>query len=77
MGSIPELEDPLEKEMTTHSSIFAWKIPWTEEHGRHSPWGGKELNMTEQPTLQAKAHLQQLSFKGRLLSIFCLLLGPL
>ena len=27
-------EDPLEKEMTTHSSILAWKIPWTEEHGR-------------------------------------------
>ena len=24
-------EDPLEKEMTTHSSILAWKIPWTEE----------------------------------------------
>ena len=27
-------EDPLEKEMTTHSSILAWKIPWTEERGR-------------------------------------------
>ena len=27
-------EDPLEKEMATHSSIPAWKIPWTEEHGR-------------------------------------------
>ena len=27
-------EDPLEKEMTTHSSILAWKIPWTEEPGR-------------------------------------------
>ena len=26
-------EDPLEKEMATHSSILAWKIPWTEEHG--------------------------------------------
>ena len=25
------LEDPLEKEMATHSSILAWKIPWTEE----------------------------------------------
>ena len=30
-------EDPLEKEMTTHSSILAWKIPWTEEpEGRGS-----------------------------------------
>ena len=27
-------EDPLEKEMATHSSILAWKIPWTEETGR-------------------------------------------
>ena len=27
-------EDSLEKEMTTHSSILAWKIPWTEEPGR-------------------------------------------
>ena len=27
------LEDPLEKGMATHSSIFAWRIPWTEEHG--------------------------------------------
>ena len=26
-------EDPLEQEMTTHSSILAWKIPWTEEPG--------------------------------------------
>ena len=27
-------EDPLEKEMETHSSILAWEIPWTEEPGR-------------------------------------------
>ena len=27
-------EDPLEKEMATHSSILAWEIPWTEESGR-------------------------------------------
>ena len=33
---IPSLgwEDSLEKEMVTHSSIPAWRIPWTEEHGR-------------------------------------------
>ena len=29
LGSIPGSEDPLEKEMATHSSILAWKIPWT------------------------------------------------
>ena len=27
-------EDPLEKEMTNHTSTLAWKIPWTEDHGR-------------------------------------------
>ena len=27
-------EDPLEEEMTTHSSILAWEVPWTEEPGR-------------------------------------------
>ena len=62
-------EDPLEKEMVSHSSILAWRIPWTEKPGRlpstglqrvrHdwarktgklagcSPWGRKELEMTE------------------------------
>ena len=35
-------EDPLEKGMETHSSILAWKIPWTEELAGHSPWGHKE-----------------------------------
>ena len=34
LGSIPGLEDPLEKGTTTHSSILAWRIPWTEEPGR-------------------------------------------
>ena len=29
-----DLEDPLEKEMATHSSTLAWKIPWPEEPGR-------------------------------------------
>ena len=41
-------EDPLEKEMATHSSIRAWKMPWTEEAGGlHSPWGRKESDTTE------------------------------
>ena len=38
-------EDPLEKEMTTHSSIFAWEIPWTEEPGRVQFMGLQELDM--------------------------------
>ena len=33
VGLIPGQEDPLEKEMATHSSTLAWKIPWTEETG--------------------------------------------
>ena len=33
-GSILGREDPLEKGMATHSSILAWRIPWTEESGR-------------------------------------------
>ena len=32
-------EDPLEKEIATHSSTLAWKIPWTEEPGRLQPMG--------------------------------------
>ena len=32
-SSVLGLEDPLEKGMATHSSIFAWRIPWTEEPG--------------------------------------------
>ena len=32
-------EDPLEKKMATHSSILAWKIPWTEEPGRFTVHG--------------------------------------
>ena len=39
-------EDPLEKEMTTHSSILAWRIPWTEAPGGYSPWGHKESDLT-------------------------------
>ena len=40
-------EDPLEKERATNSSTLAWKIPWTEEHGRlHSPWGRKGHDFT-------------------------------
>ena len=44
----PGEEDPLEKEMATHSSILAWRIPWTEERGEvHSPGGRNESDTTE------------------------------
>ena len=41
------LEDPLEKEMATHSSILAWKIPWMEEPGRLQSMGSQRVNTTE------------------------------
>ena len=45
-------EDPLEKEMATHSSIFAWRIPWTEEPGRPKFLGvTKESDTIERSTL--------------------------
>ena len=40
------LEDPLENEMATHSSILAWEISWTEEPGRLQSMGSQELDMT-------------------------------
>ena len=40
-------EDPLEKDMATHSSILARRIPRAEEPGGYSPWGRKELDTTE------------------------------
>ena len=40
-------KDPLEKGMTTHSNILAWRIPWTQEPGRLQSMGHKEPDMTE------------------------------
>ena len=50
-GSILGLGISPGEEMATHSSILAWRIPWTEElGGLYSPWGCKELDMIEQLT---------------------------
>ena len=40
------LEDPLEKEMSTRSSILAWRIPWTEEPSRLQSVGSQEPDVT-------------------------------
>ena len=40
-------EDPLEKEITIHSSILTWRIPWTEEPNRLQSMGSQESYMTE------------------------------
>ena len=50
-------EDPLEKQMATHSSVLVWRIPWTEEPGglQGYPPGHKESGMTE-ATAYARGH---------------------
>ena len=40
-------ENPLEKGKATHSSILAWRIPWTEDLAGYSPWDCKESDTTE------------------------------
>ena len=40
-------EDPLEKEVATHSSILAWEIPWTEESGGLQSTGSQRSDTTE------------------------------
>ena len=47
MGSIPGSgKDPLEEEMATHSSIFAWRNPWTEEPGRLQSMGSQRAGLS-------------------------------
>ena len=46
-GSIPGLEDPLEKKVATHSSIFAWRILWTEEPSRLQSMGSQRVSQTQ------------------------------
>ena len=40
-------ENPLEEGMATHSSIFAWRIPWTEEPGGLQSIGSQRIRLTE------------------------------
>ena len=49
-------EDPLEKGMATHSSILAWRIPWTEEPGRLQ---SVELDRTEHTHTQSRKEVSQ------------------
>ena len=55
---IPGLECSPREEMTTHSSILVWEIPWTEEPGGlHSTWGHKESDATDTHTNEGLASL--------------------
>ena len=47
LGSIPGSGRSMKKEMASHSSILAWKIPWTEVPGGLWSWGCKESDMAE------------------------------
>ena len=47
-------EDPLEKEMATHSSMLAWKIPWTEEPGRLQVHGGQSQAWLSDSTVNSR-----------------------
>ena len=46
VGSLVQ-EDPLEKKMATHTSILAWRTPWTEEPGGLQSMGSKESDTTK------------------------------
>ena len=51
-GSIPGFEDPLEMGMAAHSSILAWKIPWTEEPGGLQPIASQNQTQLKQLSKQ-------------------------
>ena len=57
LGFIPGLGRFLGVEMTTHSTILAWKILWTEESGGCSPWGDKESDTTDHSIAQQWLHV--------------------
>ena len=50
----------MEKEMATHSSIFAWKIPWTEVPVDYRLWGHKESDTTERAHTNTHTGTQRL-----------------
>ena len=53
-------EDPLEKGTATHSSILAWRIPWTEEPGRQPSMGSQRSDTTERLSL----HFFMIQYQG-------------
>ena len=54
------MEDPLEEEMATHSSILAWEIPWEEEPGRLWSMGSQRVNLvTEHARMHANFGIEE------------------
>ena len=56
LGSIPGLEDPLEKAMAPHSSTLAWKIPWMEEPGGLQSMGSRSRTQLSNFTFTFHSH---------------------
>ena len=57
-------EDQLEKEMATHSSIHAWKIPWTEEPGGLQPTGSQRVGRDWATSLHFTSDMSQIGFQS-------------
>ena len=69
---VPSLvrEDPLEEDMTTHSSILAGKITWTEESAGYSPRGHKESDTAELLSSSGSVTITLASVMAKMLNIF-------
>ena len=55
-SSVPDGEDPREEGMATHSSILAWRIPWTEEAGRLNSVGSQRVRHNGRDLAHAHTH---------------------
>ena len=80
-GLIPGWGRPLEKEMATHSGIFAWEVQWTEEPGGYSPWGCKELDKLSDSLFHFHDYYKCIFYRQHIVRSFlkfnhlCLLIG--
>ena len=69
-------EDPLEKGTAPHSSILAWRIPWTEEPGGYSPWGHREQDTTTRLWQMMRECLSSKCWVNTLSLFFCKYTAP-
>ena len=65
-------EDPLEKEIATHSSTLAWKIPWTEEPGRLQAMGLRRVGHDRATSLHYYTNDAIFTYNGIFNSAVCL-----
>ena len=62
-------EDPLEKEMATHSIILAWRIPWTEKLGRLQSMGSQRVGQDRVTSLSLSSKTQDLTLSQTFLKV--------